>query len=68
VSTITHNHVTITVHVEMWSAQPTTGEKPPPLAGHTFTKVSDHKAVVFGGITGRMLCNDAYVLDTQTWV
>lgn len=54
----------------VWSAQPTTGEKPPPLCDHTFTKIDQHRAVVFGGWSGRNRCDidDTYVLDMETWV
>ena len=53
---------------EVWAAQPTTGEKPPPLDDHTFTKIDNHRAVVFGGYTGSSRVNDTYVLDMETWV
>ena len=56
------------VAADEWSVQPTTGEKPPQLASHTFTKVDHHRAVVFGGHTGSSVINDAYVLDMKTWV
>ena len=52
----------------MWSAQLTTGKKPPPLCAHTFIKIDHHRAVVFGGSTGRVDNNDTYVLDLKTWV
>ena len=52
----------------VWSTPPTTGEKPPPLAWHTFTKIDHHRAVVFGGDDRSTIHNDAYVLDMETWV
>ena len=52
----------------MWYSQPTVGNKPPPMSGHTFTKIDHHRAVVFGGWTGGDRINDAYVLDMDTWV
>ena len=48
--------------------QRTTGESPPPLAAHTFTKIDHHRAVVFGGYTGSIRENGTYVLDMETWV
>ena len=57
----------VTVLAGVWAVQPTTGDKPPPLCGHTFTKIDHRRAVVFGGDTGS-LTNDSYVLDTETWV
>jgi len=53
---------------DTWSNQPTTGEKPPPLASLSFTKVDHHRAVLFGGYTGSYKVNDAYVLDMEKWV
>ena len=52
----------------MWSVPHTTGEKPPPMARHTFTKVDHRRAVVFGGSLGGGKTNDTYVLDMETWV
>ena len=51
-----------------WLSPPTTGEAPPPLSSHTFTKIDHHRAVVFGGNSGTQRFNDAYVLDMETWV
>lgn len=53
---------------DTWSDQPATGEKPPPVSSHTFTKIDHHRAVVFGGFTGRSELDDTYVLDMETWV
>ena len=52
----------------VWSVQPTTGKKPPPMSHHTFTKIDHHRAVVIAGVTGWVLLNNTYVLDMQTWV
>ena len=52
---------------DTWTAQNTTGDKPPPLGGHTFTRITENKAVVFGGYSSD-LHNDTYVLDMDTWV
>jgi len=51
----------------VWTVQPTTGDKPPPLTGHTFTKIDHHRAAVFGGFFGNRT-NDTYMLDMETWV
>ena len=53
---------------EVWTAQPTSGEKPPPLDGHSFIKIDHHKAVVFGGFTGKGYLDNTYILDMETWV
>ena len=45
-----------------------TGEKPPPLYGHTFTKVDRCRAVVFGGIPQDLKHCGTYVLDMNHWV
>ena len=58
----------VTVPAGEWSAQSTTGEAPPPIFGHTFTKISPSKAALFGGDNGRHKVNDTYVLDMETWV
>ena len=57
-----------TVPAGVWAVQRTTGESPPPLSHHTFTKIDHHRAVVFGGYTGSSYLNDTYVLDMETWV
>ena len=57
----------VTVPAGVWAVQTTNGESPPPLAGHTLTKIDHHRAVVFGGYTGSY-SNDTYVLDMETWV
>lgn len=51
----------------VWEIQKTNGEKPPPLSNHSFTKIDNHRAVVFGGYNGSYN-NDTYVLDMETWV
>ena len=67
-SSQTHTLLYVTAPAGVWSVHPTTGEKPPPLADHTFTKIDHHRAVVFGGWTGSCKLNDTYVLDMETWV
>ena len=51
--------------------QRTTGESPPPLSHHTFTRIDHHRAVVFGGLAESSREDDTYgtyVLDMETWV
>ena len=53
----------------VWSCPATTGERPPPCAGLTFTAIDDRRAVLFGGKNGdqgRM--NDVYIIDLHTMV
>ncbi|CAI8040316.1 Kelch domain-containing protein 2, partial [Geodia barretti] len=51
----------------VWSCPATTGERPPPCAGHTFTAVDDRRAVVFGGkMESRAKMNDVYIIDLST--
>ena len=67
---ITH-FCSVTVHAGVWTEQPTAGRKPPALRDHTFTKIDNHRAVVFGGDTESLMgsrTNDTYVLDMETWV
>ena len=58
----------VTVPAEVWDIQKTSGESPPPLFNHTFTRIDHHRAVVFGGCAGSSWENDTYVLDMKTWV
>lgn len=52
----------------VWLAQPTTGDRPPAMADHTFTKIDNTRAVVFGGSTWWKPLNDVYILDMDAWV
>ena len=53
----------------VWSCPATTGERPPPCSGHTFTAVDDRRAVVFGGKNGEQgRMNDVYIIDFSTMV
>ena len=58
----------VTVPAEVWDIQKTSGESPPPLFNHTFTRIDHHRAVVFGGCAGSSWENYTYVLDMKTWV
>ena len=52
-----------------WSSPTTTGPRPPPSSGFTFTAVNHHKAVYFGGNQpGRGRVNDLYVIDFDQMV
>ena len=53
----------------VWSCPATTGDRPPPCSGLTFTAVYDRRAVLFGGkirVQGRM--NDVFIIDLSTMV
>ena len=63
---LTHCY-SVTVPAGVWAVQMTTGESPPALSWHTFTKIDHHRAVVFGGSSGSFT-NETYVLDMETWV
>ena len=53
----------------VWSCPATTGERPPPCAGFTFTVVDDRRAVMFGGRNGEKgQMNDVYIIDLSTMV
>ena len=53
----------------VWSCPATTGERPPPCVGLTFTAVDDRRAVVFGGNDGEQGdMNDVYIIDLSTMV
>jgi len=64
---LTHFY-SVTVAAGVWAVQRTTGESPPPLSLHTFTKIDHHRAVVFGGYPLGSRLNDTFVLDMETWV
>ena len=53
----------------MWSCPATTGEKPPPCAGFSFTAIDDRRAVLFGGYNGKHgKMNDVYIIDLHSMV
>ena len=58
----------ISFPTDTWTAQATTGEKPPALYGHTLTMVDHRNALLFGGMSGGRYYNDTYILDMETWV
>ena len=67
-STLDSCILVLVLYIDVWSAPGTTGEKPPAMARHTFTKIDHHRAVAFGGSLGGGKNNDAYILDMETWV
>ena len=53
----------------MWSSPPTTGSRPPPCAGFSFTAIDSHRGVLFGGYSpGRGRINDIHIINMQTMV
>ena len=53
----------------VWSCPATTGDRPPPCGGLTFTAVDDRKAVLFGGRIGEQgRMNDVFIIDLSTMV
>ena len=53
----------------VWRCPATTGDRPPPCSGLTFTAVDDRRAVLFGGLNkeqGQM--NDIFIIDLSTMV
>ena len=51
-----------------WSIPTTTGCRPPPCATFSFTAISDHLAVQFGGKQPGGRVSDCYVVDFKTMV
>ena len=51
-----------------WAVQPTTGDKPPSLGGHTLTIIDNKRAVLFGGSRNGRPQNATYILDVEKWV
>ena len=59
----------LTCYAGVWSYLPTTGERPPPCEGFTFTAIDGRRAVLFGGYNGEQgHMNDVYIIDLQTMV
>ena len=53
----------------VWSCPVTTGDRPPPCYGFTFTAIDDRRAVVFGGFNLEMRRMDTvYIIDLITMV
>ena len=51
-----------------WSSPPTTGPRPPPCSGFSFTAINHHMAVMFGGSQAGQLVNDVYIIDFRSMV
>ena len=57
------------IHIGIWEKLVTTGNRPPPLNGHTWTKIDASKAMLFGGQKDDGSCiNDVYILSVDTRV
>lgn len=54
--------------LDLWSPVNTSGSRPPPCSDFSFTMIDDHRAVLFGGMSGQSYCNHTFVLDLQTMV
>ena len=53
----------------VWSCPATTGDRPPPCHGLTFTTVDDKRAVLFGGYNkDQGFMNDVFIIDLSTMV
>ena len=61
--------MSLTAYTGVWSSPVTTGDRPPPCSGFTFTAVDDRRAVVFGGFNrGVERINTMYIIDLITMV
>ena len=54
--------------VATWSSPETTGPRPLPNAGFSFTKVDLSRAVMFGGRQRHQRVNEVHILDMDNWV
>ncbi len=52
----------------VWSSRELKGERPPPCDSFTFTKLDQHRAVLFGGRQPNHRVNDVYVFDFRNMV
>ena len=52
-----------------WSSPDVSGQRPPPCAYFSFTKIDDHHVMLFGGgQPGRGMTSDLYILDLARMV
>lgn len=51
-----------------WLSPQTTGIRPLPCAGFSFTKVDPKRAVLFGGRQRHDRVNEINILDMESWV
>ena len=54
--------------VATWSSPETTGPRPPPCAGFSFTKIDSSRVVLFGGRQRHHRVNEVHILDMKNWV
>ena len=52
----------------MWISPETTGSRPPPCAGFTFTQVDSCRVVIFGGRRREGQMNEIHILNMENWV
>ena len=50
-----------------WTVPRTTGVRPPPCAGFSFTKIDRHRVLLFAGWQLKGQCNDIHILDMSSW-
>ena len=58
----------ISLSAGKWSIPTTTGPRPPPCTAFSFTAVSDHLAVLFGGKQPDGRVSDCYTMNFKTMV
>lgn len=51
-----------------WSIPTVTGTVPKRCGYSSFLKLSEHNALVFGGVAEGKRVSDVYILNMQTWV
>ena len=60
---------TFLISVAEWSSPSTTGPRPHPCSNFSFTAISHHKAVLFGGVQPEHeAVDDVYIIDFQSMV
>ena len=55
-------------YIGKWLSPQTTGMRPLPCAGFSFTKVDLHRAVLFGGRQAEKRVNEIHILNMENWV
>ena len=58
----------IILYIEKWSFPTISGTRPPPCNFFSFTRIDDHRAVLFGGKQHERRTNDVYIFDMTRMV
>ena len=54
--------------LDTWSSPAVAGERPPPILGFSYSKISDYEVAMFGGYAVGRKLNDLYILRFTDFV